>query len=135
MARRPSSLTAGATTRATSTRISSRPLTRNWRARRGDQAPRADCALGADHVEFDVHVVARRMRVGADLLVGFLHQLRQLDLRQALIFHSHLHRESEAAAVARTDRDGAGHLGLGGVLLVLLGNEIDRAAETGGIAG
>src|SRR6185312_9972057 len=135
MARRPSSSTADATMPVTSTRISSPRLTPNWRPRRGDQAPRADFVLGADHLEFDVHVVARRVRVGADLLVRLLDQLGELALRQAFVLDAHLHGEPEAATVARPDRDGAGDLGLGGVLLVLLGNEINRTAETGGVAG
>src|SRR4029079_12008143 len=135
MARRPSSSTADATTPATSTRISSLRLTPNWRPGRTAQAPRADFVLGADHVEFDVHVVTRRVGVGADLLVRLLDQLGELGLRQALVLDAHLHGKPETAAIARPDRHGAGDLGLGGVLLVLLGNEINRSAETGSVAG
>src|SRR4026209_2198970 len=135
MAHRPSSSTADATTPATSTRISSLRLTPNWRPGRTAQAPRADFVLGADHVEFDVHIVTRRVRVGADLLVCLLDQLGELGLWQAFVLDAHLHRKPEAAAIARPDRHGASHLGLGGVLLVLFRDEVDRAAETGSIAG
>jgi len=92
-----------ASTLATSTRVSSPRLTPNWRPRRTAQAPRADFVLGADHVEFDVHVVTRRVRVGADLLVRLLDQLSELGLRQALVVDTHLHGEPEAATVARPD--------------------------------
>src|SRR6188472_4484414 len=103
MARRPSSSTADATTPATSTRISSLRLTPNWRPGRTAEAPRADLVLGAEHVEFDVHIVARRVRVGADLLVRLLDQLGELGLRQAFVLDAHLRGEPEAATVARPD--------------------------------
>ena len=91
-------------------------------------------ALGADHVELDVDIVTRGVRVGADLFVRLLDQVRELSLLQALVLDTHLHGKTEAAAVARADRDGAGDLSVGRVLFVLLGNEVNRAAETSGIA-
>jgi hypothetical protein len=33
------------------------------------------------------------MRIGTDLRVGLLHEVLQLGLRDALVFHAHLHRE------------------------------------------
>src|SRR6476469_7718202 len=91
-------------------------------------------ALGADHVELDVDIVTRGVRVGADLFVRLLDQVRELRLLQALVLDTHLHGKTEAAAVARADRDGAGDLSVGRVLFVLLGNKVNRAAETSGIA-
>jgi len=60
-------------------------------------------ALRALHLELHVHVVARRVRVGADLLVRLLDQLGELALRQAFVLDAHLHGEPEAATVARPD--------------------------------
>src|SRR5258708_40266751 len=63
---------------------------------------------GADDFELHRDVVARRMRIRADLLVRRAGERRELGLRQALVLHAELHREAEAAAVARADRDRAG---------------------------
>ena len=65
--------------------------------------------------------------------MSLLDQVRELRLLQALVLDTHLHGKTEAAAVARTDRDGAGDLSVGPVLFVLLGNEVNRATETSGI--
>ena len=91
-------------------------------------------ALSADHLELDVDIVTRGVRVGADLFVRLLDQVRELRLLQALVLDTHHHGKTEAAAIARADRDGAGDLSVGRVLFVLLGNEVNRAAETSGIA-
>src|SRR4029077_8221523 len=91
-------------------------------------------ALGADHVELDVDIITRGVRVGAYLFVRLLDQVHELHLLQALVLDTHLHGKTEAAAVARADRDGAGDLSVCRVLFVLLGNKVNRAAETSGIA-
>src|SRR6185503_19879148 len=44
------------------------------------------------------------------------------------------HRNAEAAAVARSDRHGAGDLRLRRVALLLLGDVVERAAEAGRVA-
>src|SRR6185437_8000012 len=91
------------------------------------------CSAAA-HRQLDRHVVARRMRVGADLLMRLLGEGGELGLRQVLVLNAQRDGEAEAAAVARTDRDRAGDLGLARILLLLLGDEIDVAAEAGGVA-
>src|SRR5260370_12879034 len=75
------------------------------------------------------------MRVGADLLVRIADQGVERRLLQALVLDPHLDGEAEAAAVARSDRDRTGDGRLRRILLLLLGDEIERAAETGGVAG
>src|SRR6266404_8151826 len=75
------------------------------------------------------------MRVGADLLVRLAHQALELRLREAAVLDLHLHGDAEAAAVARADGYRAGDLGPGGVALLLLADEIERAAEAGSVAG
>src|SRR6266699_6777012 len=49
--------------------------------------------------------------------------------------HAELHREAEAAAVARADRDRAGDPRLRGVLLLALADEIQSPAEARRVAG
>src|SRR5260221_5562969 len=90
---------------------------------------------GADDFELHRDVVARRMRVRADLLVRLAGERGELGLRQALVLHAELHRQAEAAAVARADRDRAGDTRLGSVLLLALADEVERAAKAGGVAG
>src|SRR5689334_18022781 len=92
-------------------------------------------ALGPGDVQLDGNVVARGVRVRADLLVRLAGERRELGLRQAPVLHAELHREAESAALARTDRDRAGDPRLRGVLLVLLADEVERAAEARGVAG
>src|SRR5262249_12216861 len=75
------------------------------------------------------------MRVGADLLVRLAHQALELRLRDASVLDLHLHGDAEAAAVARADGHRAGDRRLGGVALLLLADEIQRAAEAGGVTG
>src|SRR5258708_34188781 len=55
-------------------------------------------------------------------------------LRQALVLDAQGHREAEAAAIARADRHGTGDLGLARVLLLLLGDEVEGAAEARGVS-
>src|SRR5437867_9049502 len=102
----------------------------SWR--RGTRAGRE---LGSGNLELDGDIVARRVRVRADLLVRLARERGELGLRQALVLHAELHREAEAAAVARADRDCAGDARLRGVLLLPLADEVERAAEAGGVAG
>jgi rare lipoprotein A len=59
--------------------------------------------LPAPDLDLYVDVAARRVRIGADFLVGFLGERRELGLRQARIFDPELHGNSETAAVARAD--------------------------------
>src|SRR5436190_18248101 len=102
----------------------------SWR--RGTRAGRE---LGSGNLELDADVVARRVRVRADLLVRLARERGELGLRQALVLHAELHREPEAAAVARAYRDRAGDARLRGVLLRPLADEVERAAEAGSVAG
>src|SRR6266852_1949646 len=91
--------------------------------------------LGSGDVELDRDVVARRVRIRADLLVRLAGERGELGLRQAPVLHAELHREAEAPAFARADRDRAGDARLGSVLLLALADEVERAAEAGGVAG
>src|SRR5882762_3765041 len=93
------------------------------------------CELRSGNLELDGDVVARRVRVRADLLVRLARERGELGLRQALVLHAELHREAEAPAVARADRDGAGDARFRSVLLVPLADEVERAAEAGCVAG
>src|SRR5215831_5482786 len=92
-----------------------------------------ETCLSADHLERHIHVAARGVRVGADFLVRFLRERRELGLGQALVLDAQLHRETEPAALARPDRHRARDLRLGGVLLLLLADEVERAAEARGV--
>ena len=74
------------------------------------------------------------MGVRADLFVRLAHEAFQFGLGDASVHDLHLHGEAEAAAVTRTDGDRAGDLRLGGVALLLLADEIKRAAEARGVA-
>src|SRR5215468_12341133 len=89
--------------------------------------------LSADHLERHVHVAARGVRVGADLLMCFLRECRELGLGEALVLDAQLHRETEPAALARADRHRARNLRLGSVLLLLFADEVERAAEARGV--
>ena len=91
-------------------------------------------SLAADDIEGDVNVAARCMRIGADLFVSFLNEARQLGLRQAFVLDAHLNGEPEAAAVARADGCGTCHPGFARILLVLFRDEVEGAAEAGGVA-
>src|SRR3954470_11961212 len=90
---------------------------------------------GADDLELNVDVAARRVRIRADLLVRLVGQRRELRLGHRLVRDGELHREAEADALARADRHGALDARLGGVDLLLLGDEVERAAEARRIAG
>src|SRR5579862_7680119 len=75
------------------------------------------------------------MAVGTDLLMRFFDERREIALRQALILDAHFDRDAEAAAFARADRDRRCDRGLRRVFLVLLADEIERAAKARRIAG
>src|ERR1700685_2139930 len=81
-------------------------------------------SLTADHLERDVHVAARRMRVGTDFLVCFPHEHGEIGLSNALILDLHLHREPKTTVLARADRYRARYLGPRRVFLLLFGDEI-----------
>ena len=55
-------------------------------------------------------------------------------LRQAAILDLHLDGDAKAATLARTNRGRASDLGVGGVVLLLLGDVVERAAKAGSIA-
>src|SRR5271163_657999 len=83
----------------------------------------------------DVDIAARRVAIGADFLVRLFRHRLKLRLRQAWVGHVEHDREAEAAFFAWADGDGAFHRRLRRVLFVLLGDEVERAAEAGGVAG
>src|SRR5258705_2828020 len=83
--------------------------------------------LTSDYFERDIHVAACSVRIRADLLMRFTDECSELGLRDALVLHAHLHREAETAAFARTDRNGAGDLGLCAVVLLMLSHEVQRS--------
>src|SRR6185503_14267344 len=68
-----------------------------------------------------------------DFLVGLSGEGLQLGLRQARILDPHLDAQTKAATLARADRHGTGDLSLARVLLVLLGDEVERAPVAGRI--
>src|SRR5258708_1933968 len=80
--------------------------------------------LAADHFERDLHVAARGVGVRADLFMRLAYQRLELGLRKAVVLDAHLHRQPEAAAVARADRDGAGDPRLRRIALLLLRDEV-----------
>src|SRR5437879_13632656 len=65
-------------------------------------------ALRSGNLELDGDVVARRVRVRADLLVRLAGERGELGLGQAPVLQAELDREDEAAAVGRAGcvRDG-----------------------------
>src|SRR5258708_2335681 len=109
------------------------PLT--WCAPCTHAGSKADvAALTADRLERDIHVAARRMRVGTDFLMCLLHEHGEIGLSDALILDTNLHREPKTTALAHADRYRACYLGPRRVFLILLGDEIERAAEAGRVA-
>src|SRR4029079_5525220 len=52
----------------------------------------------------------------------------------ARVLDAHPHRETEPSALARANRHGASDLRARGVALLLLRDEVERAAEAGGVA-
>src|SRR5579862_684630 len=91
-------------------------------------------SLTADHLERDLHVAARRMRVRTDFLVCFPHKGGEIGLSDAFILDAHLYRDAKATGLAHADGYRACYLGRRRVFLLLLGDEIERAAEAGRIA-
>jgi hypothetical protein len=61
-------------------------------------------SLTADHLERDVDVAARRMRVGTDFLVCFPHERGEIGLSNALILDVHLQCEPKTTVLAHADR-------------------------------
>src|SRR4029077_16234088 len=91
-------------------------------------------AWTACYFELDVHIAAGGVRVRTDLLVRLFHQRLKQCLRQAAILDLHLDGDAKAATLARTNRGRASYLGIGGVVLLLLGDVVERAAKAGGVA-
>src|ERR1700722_12309788 len=85
--------------------------------------------------DFDVDVAARGVAIGADLLVRLFRERLELRLRQARVGDVEHDGEPEAALLTRAYADSAFHRRFRCVLLVLLGDEVERAAEAGGVAG
>src|SRR3984957_9229329 len=96
---------------------------------------RARSSLSPVSDQLHVDVAARRVAIGADLLVRLFRQRLKYRLRQARVGHVEHDRQTEAALLARSDGDGAFHRRFRSVLFVLLGDEVERAAEAGGVAG
>src|SRR5262249_37170772 len=91
--------------------------------------------LTACYFELDVHIATGGVRVGADLLVRLLDQPLKQCLRQIALLDLHLDGDAKAATLARTDRGRASDPGVGSVVLLLLGDVVERAAKAGGVAG
>src|SRR5262245_55904054 len=108
-----------------------------WRATTGSTtAPtRSAQALPADHLEPNIYVAARRVRIGTDLFVRFTDERPQLGFPHDQVRDAPLPREGEPPTLARADAHGASNLGCRRVAFLLLGHEVERAPETGGIAG
>lgn len=85
------------------------------------------------HGDGDVHVIAGGVGIGADFLVGFLDEGFEFGLGQAVIDNVHCDSKAKAAAVARTNGDGAGDRGVLGVLFMLGGDEVECAAKAGSV--
>jgi hypothetical protein len=94
-----------------------------------------EISLGALDLKLHIDIAARGVRIRADLLVGFFGERLQLRLRQSRIFYVQLYRQPEAARIARPDRHVGSDARFAGIFLVLFTDEVERAAETGRIAG
>jgi hypothetical protein len=90
--------------------------------------------LGAYDLKYHFDIATRGVRIGTDFLMRLFRQSCEIRLRDGLVLDVQLDSEAKAAALARTDRYRTDHLRLGRVLLVLLGNVIERAAEAGRVA-
>ena len=88
---------------------------------------------GSDDHEVRFDVAAGGVGIGADLFVRLRRQGREIRLRKGFVLDVQLDREAEAAALAGPDRHRTLDLRIGRVLAVLLGDEIERAAEAGGV--
>ena len=67
--------------------------------------------------------------------VRLLDERLEFGCRERTVDDRHLDGEFKPAGFARTYRNGASHRGARRILLVVLGDEVERAAETGGVAG
>src|SRR5689334_10221149 len=103
-------------------------------ATRATHASHPSASLRALDGELYRDVVPGRVRVGTDLLVRLTGESFELRLRERRVPDMQLHREAEAAGVARPDRDAAGDGCALGVLLLLHRDIVERAAEAGGVA-
>src|SRR5262249_379616 len=90
---------------------------------------------GAFHLKLHIDVAARGVRVRAYFLVCLLGERGEFGLRQSRIFDAQLYCQSEAASLAWSDRYVGGNARPAGILFMLLADEIERSAETGGVAG
>src|SRR5271157_3047663 len=96
---------------------------------------KVSAALGPVGDDLDVDVAARRVAIRADLFVRLVDERLQFALRQARVGDVEHDRKAEAALLARADRDGAFDRRFRRVLLVLLGDVVELAAEAGGVTG
>src|SRR5262245_14531027 len=69
----------------------------------GGPIPLVPDRLPADHVECDVHVIARGMRIGTILLVCLFNKSCQLGLLHALVLDVELDGQSEPTFLTRAD--------------------------------
>ena len=90
--------------------------------------------LALNH-QIKINIAAGGVAVGADLIMGFLHQGCRLSLCQVGHLHMHFHGNAEAAALARANRGRAGGDGARHIRLMLAGDKFQRAAKAGSITG
>src|SRR5882762_3565076 len=93
---------------------------------------RITCAVSIGPRELGGFGLSVKMRVEDRSLAR---QRGQVGLRQGAILDPHRHRQAESAQLARTDRNGTGDSRLARVLFLLFRDEVERTAETGGVAG
>ncbi len=98
------------------------------------QRPLPNALTPADF-DSNVDITAGGMGIRAYLLVRFPDQRFQLRLRMALVFDVNFYGDTKTAGFAGPDRRAARHYRLRGVLLILFGDIIQRAPETGRVTG
>jgi hypothetical protein len=96
---------------------------------------RRSVVSGADYFKRNIHVAARCVGIGANLLVSLPHKRVQFILCNVLVLDAHLNGNAETAALALADRHGAGDLSSCGVAFLLLRYEIQRSPEAGSVTG
>src|SRR5262245_4993090 len=88
----------------------------------------------AANLDLDINVAPGRVRIGADLVMCFLHESGEFGLGQAAILDVELYGEAKAPTLAGTYRDLGGDTRLAGILFVLLADEVESATKAGSIA-
>jgi hypothetical protein len=124
--------------RAGAARIGSGDLSQRISVKTGDDREkpcqeRIRRRLGAYDLKQHLDIATRGVRIGTDFLMRLFRQSCEIRLRDGPVLDVQLDSEAKAAALARTDRYRTDHLRLGRVLLVLLGNVVERAPEAGGV--